>query len=89
MNTEEISRLASETWHMAEEDFRLFFSDYAEKINQVAKKYVSLKFKQFEVRPKRKSKINYQQNKYLYVEQEEAMKKIYEKEVEEFEFVSF
>ncbi|RGB29470.1 hypothetical protein C1646_766581 [Rhizophagus diaphanus] len=84
--TEEISGIASETWHIAKEDFRIFFNDYARKINQAAKKKFST-FKQYEVKPiKRKNKTL---SKYPYVKQEVVTKKVYEKEVEDFEFVSF
>lgn len=89
IGTEKISQIASETWHIAEENFRYFFNDYARKINQIAKKKNTI-FKLYEVKPiKRKSKTFIQQSRYLYVKQEEVIKKVYEKEVEDFEFVSF
>jgi hypothetical protein len=92
MSTEEISRIASETWRIAEDDFRSFFSNYADEINKVVKKNSSIKFKQFKMKPtKRKCKINSQKSNrsYLYIEQEEVIREVYEKEVEEFKFASF
>jgi hypothetical protein len=88
-STKEISQIASETWGIADMDFRLFFNNYANKINKIVKKHISPKFKLFEVKTKRKCKVLNKQSKYLHVEQEEIMRKIYEKEVKEFNFVSF
>jgi hypothetical protein len=90
IGTEEISGIASETWHIAKEDFRMFFNNYAQKINQAVKKKFSLTFKHYEVKPnKRKNKTFIQQSKYPYVKQEEVTKIVYEKEVEDFKFISF
>jgi hypothetical protein len=104
MSTEEVSRIASETWNIAEEDFRSFFLNYADEINRIVKKSVSRKFKQFKIKPtKHKCRTNSHQSSrsypqksttpscdsIIYVEQEEMMKRVYEKDVEEFKFVSF
>lgn len=90
IGTEEISGIASETWHIAKEDFRIFFNNYAQKINQAVKKKFSITFKHYEVKPnKRKNKTFIQRSKYPYVKQEEVTKKVCEKEVEDFKFISF
>ncbi|GBC05254.1 hypothetical protein RclHR1_06130005 [Rhizophagus clarus] len=88
INTEEISRIAGESWNLADKEFQSFFTNYANKINEVIKKNASPKFKQFEMKTKRKCANYSKKSKYFYIEQEELTRKIFAKEVEEFEFVS-
>ncbi|CAG8589194.1 1584_t:CDS:2 [Rhizophagus irregularis] len=88
LSIEKVSQIASTTWKIADKEFRSFFANYANEINS-AENRISPRFKLFEMNPKRKWKPCNQQIKYLFVEREEYMRHVFEKAVEEFEFISF